>query len=79
VRCPVCQAAFRGAAQCSRCGADLQALMEVAARAWRLRQSAREALLAGDFHAAERLAGWAQELQATSAGRSLQAVAAALA
>jgi len=70
-RCPVCQARFRGAAVCSRCGADLARLMLLAAEAWRLRESAREAIAAGDFERASELAGGAQELQATPAGESL--------
>ena len=28
--CPVCQARFRGAAECSRCGADLTAITRMA-------------------------------------------------
>lgn len=73
--CPVCRAAFRGTVSCSRCGADLEPLMDAAARAWRLRQAARSALAAGEFTSAARLAGQAQALQATAAGRSLQVVA----
>lgn len=74
--CPVCRAAFRGVAECPRCGADLAPLMALAARAYRLRQSARQALQAGDFAAARGLAEQAQLLEATSAGRALLAVAA---
>jgi hypothetical protein len=45
--------------------------MLLAAEAWRLRESAREAIAAGDFERASELAGGAQELQATPAGESL--------
>lgn len=74
--CPVCRAAFRGVAECPRCGADLAPLMALAARAYRLRQCARQALQAGDFAAARDLAEQAQRLESTSAGRALLAVAA---
>ena len=73
--CPVCRAAFRGTVECSRCGADLRPLMEMAARAWRVRQAARTALAAGEFALAARLAAQAQALQATAAGGSVQVVA----
>ena len=73
--CPVCRAAFRGVAVCPRCGADLAPLMRVAARAWRLRQAAREALAAGDFASARRMAEAAQGLQSTRTGRSILAAA----
>ena len=76
--CPVCRAAFRATVECSRCGADLRPLMELAARAWRLRQAARTALAAGEFTLAGRLAAQAQALQATAAGRSLQVAAGAV-
>jgi hypothetical protein len=42
--CPVCLARFRGTRECSRCGADLTMVMKLAARAWRLREAAREAI-----------------------------------
>ena len=70
-RCPVCMARFRGAAVCSRCGADLARLMLLAAQAWRLREAARGAIVAGDFERAFKLAGSAQEMQATPAGEAL--------
>ena len=46
-RCPVCQARFRGARICSRCGAGLEPLMLLSVEAWQLRQAARQALHAG--------------------------------
>ncbi len=70
-RCPVCQARFRGAAVCSRCGADLARVMRIAAEAWRLREAARQALMAGEFGLAFQLAGRAQGAQATPAGGAL--------
>jgi hypothetical protein len=73
--CPVCQARFRGAATCSRCGADLTALMQLTARAYRLRRQAREALWRGDATVAVSLAGQAQELQNTPQGTSLRLLA----
>jgi hypothetical protein len=59
-RCPVCQARFRGARICSRCGADLEPLMLLAVKAWQLRQAARQALDAGDVQRALALAIEAQ-------------------
>lgn len=73
--CPVCRAAFRGTAECPRCGADLAPLMLLAARAWRLRQEAGEALAAGRFDSARRLAEEAERLQSTPRGRALAAAA----
>ena len=70
-RCPVCQARFRGAAICSRCGANLTRLMLLTAEAWRLREAARGAIAAGEFERAFELAGGAQETQATPAGAAL--------
>jgi hypothetical protein len=74
--CPVCRARFRGAALCSRCGADLTMLMTVVAAAWRIRQAARQALAAGDFARANSLASQAQQLSYTPAGRKLEAITA---
>jgi hypothetical protein len=65
LRCPVCQARFRGAAECSRCGADLTALMLLAAHAYVLRQSARESLRSGDACTALASARAAQGLHST--------------
>jgi hypothetical protein len=74
VRCPVCQARFRRGAICSRCGADLTPLMLLVARAYSLRQAARQALQAGDEQAALAAAEAAQDLHATSQGSLLQIV-----
>jgi len=73
--CPVCRAGFRGATVCTRCGADLAPLMSLAVRAWRARESAREALAAEDWPSARDLAGQAQRLHDTPAGRALSIVA----
>ena len=72
--CPVCRARFRGAPECSRCGADLTVLMTLAASAWRMRKTAREAVAAGDFARARQLAAKAQEICHTTAGRRLEAL-----
>lgn len=74
-RCPACRAGFRGAAICSRCGADLTPLMTLVAAAWRLRESARRAIGTGEFSDALKLAAEAQRLHATAAGLSLRLVA----
>jgi len=74
-RCPVCQARFRGARICSRCGADLEPLMRLAVHAWQLRQSAREALGAGDVQRALGLAIEAQGTQGTESGEALRLLA----
>ena len=66
----------RDVALCPRCGTDLSQLMQVAAKAWQLREQARQALCAGD-RAAEALA-WAQaacQLQTTPRGLRLLALA----
>ena len=63
LKCPVCSAGFRGAMHCSRCGTDLSALMQLAARAWQLRQRTRQALLAGDLGQAFRWHAAAERLQ----------------
>ena len=73
-RCPVCQARFRGARTCSRCGADLTPLMLLAAEAWLLREQAREVIAAGDFERGYELAARAQEAKHTPAGESLRAI-----
>ena len=72
MRCPVCQARFRGATTCSRCGADLGPLMFLIAKSSRLREDAREAILAGDCYQAGDLARRADSLCATNAGCDLQ-------
>ena len=77
--CPVCQARFRGSAECSRCGADLGTIMGLAAGAWRMREAARDALAQGDFTRARALASKAQEICRTPAGRDLEMVSSWLA
>jgi hypothetical protein len=71
-RCPVCQARFRGARTCSRCGADLEPLMLLAVKAWQLRQATRQALDAGDVERALGLAIEAQGIQGTESGEALR-------
>jgi len=71
-RCPVCQARFRGARICSRCGADLEPLMILSVKAWQLREKARQALEAGDLERALGLAGEAQGIQVTDSGEALR-------
>lgn len=74
--CPTCRATWRGIATCPRCGADLTALMRVAARAWALRQATRAALCAGNRPAeALALARAACQLHTTPHGRRLLALA----
>lgn len=75
-QCPVCRARFRGARVCSRCGADLTSLMLLAGRAWRLRESARQALGAGDAERAREAASLAETIQHTRGGAFLRALAA---
>lgn len=75
--CPVCRARFRGAARCSRCGADLSPLMLLIAHAYRLRQQARQALCAGNRLRAFDYAEKSQRLHATLEGDLLQLVCAA--
>ena len=74
--CPVCRARFRGAAECSRCGADLTVLMALAASAWRMRRAARQALAAGDPARARTLASQAEQVCHTTAGKRLEALSA---
>lgn len=75
-QCPVCQARFREARVCSRCGVDLGPLMRLAVSAWRLRQTARRALDAGSFEWALNLASEAQRLHRTPRGESLRRLSA---
>jgi len=70
--CPVCKARFRGAGECSRCGADLTVLMLLAAHAYALRQAARQALESGDAQTALASARAAQGLHSTAEGWLLQ-------
>jgi hypothetical protein len=72
--CPVCQARFRGSAECSRCGADLGTIMGLAAAAWRMREAARRAIAGGDLIRAHALAAQAQEICRTPAGRDLEMI-----
>ena len=71
-RCPVCQARFREASICPRCGADLGRLMHLSAEAWLLREAARQAMAAGDFGRGFELAARAQEAQGTNSGEALR-------
>jgi hypothetical protein len=70
--CPVCGARFRGAVRCSRCGADLTALMLLAAHAYQLRQRARQSLRERDCRAALACIEKAQRLHATQDGSALR-------
>jgi predicted amidophosphoribosyltransferase len=73
-KCPVCQASFRGAEICPRCGADLRVLMLLAAEAYSLRREAKRYLLAGDAEAALATAAEAQKVHATVPGEILTVV-----
>ena len=74
--CPTCRAAWRGVVTCTRCGADLTALMRVAVSAWKLRQATRAALGAGNRAAeALALARAAGQLHTTPHGQRLLALA----
>jgi hypothetical protein len=73
-RCPVCLARFRGARVCSRCGADLEPLMILAMKSWRLRAASRAAIGSGQFEQALELAKQAQEAQRTPTGEALRVV-----
>ncbi len=69
--CPACRARFRGAAVCSRCGADLTALMRLVVEAHRARAEARANLSKGDFAVATTCASAAQARCATTQGERL--------
>ena len=71
LKCSVCQARFRGAWACPRCGADLEPLMSLAAEAFARRRAARQALRQGRFKAAEALAAESQTVCLTRSGRDL--------
>jgi hypothetical protein len=71
-RCPVCQARFRGARVCSRCGADLEPLMVLAVKAWQLREASRAALVAGNVDRSLALAVEAQGVHHTDSGAALR-------
>ena len=70
-RCPVCRAKFRGTKRCSRCGADLTALMILSASARHCRAKARRSLHALEFEKAYEFATAAQKEHATETGRKL--------
>ncbi len=75
LRCPTCRASWRQAVLCGRCGSDLSALMQVAMRAWELRQAARTLLREGNQLAeAVRLAREACQLHETPQARQLLAL-----
>ena len=69
--CPVCRAKFRGTRQCSRCGADLTAIMVLSARAQNCRANAKKSLYTLNFQKAHELAATAQREHATESGRKL--------
>jgi len=69
--CPVCKARFRGSCACSRCGADLTPLMELAVQAFAAHQDGVQALAKGDFAEASQLAGKAALLHNTAATHNL--------
>ena len=71
-KCPVCQARFRGSGTCSRCGAELDSLMLLMAKAYQLREDARRALQAGDCVRAQKLALEAQATCSTQRGEDLR-------
>ncbi len=73
-KCPVCRAKFRGAVECSRCGADLRPLMLLAVAAWRYRSQARSALGRGDLGLAFDFASEAERTQSTDSGAKLLAL-----
>ena len=75
LRCPVCQAGFRGVRECPRCGADLGPLMALAARSRALRERAWRGLEGADYAEALARAGEAQSCMATTAGERLVAAA----
>ena len=70
-KCPVCGARFRGAIQCSRCGADLAKPMLLALSAWRLRNTVRAAIHSQDYARAITLARAAQAQCPVKIGRDL--------
>jgi hypothetical protein len=57
---------------CSRCGADLGSLMSLMARAYQLRQEARQALQHGNYETAQKLAAEAQAICSTRSGEDLR-------
>jgi len=74
-RCPTCRAPWRHVTLCGRCGTDLTTVMQVALKAWEVRETARELLWAGDRPAeAVRLARTACQLHATQQAQKLLAL-----
>ncbi|MBI3923963.1 MAG: hypothetical protein HY319_00315 [Armatimonadetes bacterium] len=73
--CPVCRASTGPSVECPRCGADLEPLFALEARAFLLRQEARGALRSGDLPRAILLAHRAQRTCAHPAGDVLYRVA----
>ncbi len=71
LRCPVCEAKFRGTRQCSRCGADLSGIMILTTRAQRYRENAKKSLYALNFEKAHDLTATAQIEHSTETGRRL--------
>jgi hypothetical protein len=69
--CPVCKARFRESRICSRCGADLSPLMEIAAQAFAAYQNGVLALANGHFAKASQLAEKAALLHNTAATHNL--------
>ena len=69
--CPACGAGFRGTAICSRCGADLSAVMGLGMAAFHLRVRARRLLIEGDVEGAAALAEKAERLDTSPAGDAL--------
>ena len=74
--CPVCRARFRGSRECSRCGADLLALMLLVAKAYQLRQTARHSLKQRNFQMALVSVQAAQRLHVTPEGSLLESICA---
>jgi len=70
--CPVCRARFRGARECSRCGADLSVLMSLTVSAWRMRNAARAAVVAGEYTKAKELVARAQSICFAPAARRIE-------
>jgi predicted amidophosphoribosyltransferase len=63
LNCPVCNASFRNAEICPRCGTSLLPLMRLAARAWALRELSRKQLEQGNLVEALQHADAASRIQ----------------
>jgi predicted amidophosphoribosyltransferase len=63
LKCPVCNAGFRGDESCPRCGTSLRQLMRLTAHAWALREISRTRLRAGDLSKALQYAAKASQIQ----------------